>query len=151
MRNRKKGFTLLELLVVIIIIGILATLALPRYTKTVNRFRWGECQINVANAARAYRLYFDVYTKYLSSGAAGVSTETTNSWAHLAVDNPNDTPGKKFQYIITDDDDAGTAKAVIGYEAAKATTFVATFPNYYMTLDNTSGFLNGAPDVFTNP
>ena len=37
MRNNRKGFTLIELIIVTIILGILAAVAVPRYIGTVNK------------------------------------------------------------------------------------------------------------------
>ncbi len=43
-QSGRMGFTLLELMIVIIVINVLATFALPRYLRVLERVRWAEAK-----------------------------------------------------------------------------------------------------------
>ena len=66
----KKGFALIELLVVVLIIGVLSAVALPQYTKAVRRARvtelWSYCKA-FSDAQRVYYLANGKYTTDLDN------------------------------------------------------------------------------------
>ena len=59
-----KGFTLIELMIVVVIIGILAALAIPRFMRSTTKAKQSEAkQIlkQIYTMQRAYRQYYDTY------------------------------------------------------------------------------------------
>ena len=55
--TKTRGFTLIELLVVVLIIGILSAVALPQYTKAVEKARAAEAVLMVRDLSQAADAY----------------------------------------------------------------------------------------------
>jgi len=53
----RKGFTLVEVLLVVLIIAILASIVVPRLTSAAAEANKSKCAANVANLIRALELY----------------------------------------------------------------------------------------------
>lgn len=82
-RHHWKGFTLIELMIVVAIIGILAAIAVPNFVKFQCRSKQSEAKTNLKSmyvAQEAYRAEFDEYVVVAACGANGTvcgSTATT--------------------------------------------------------------------------
>lgn len=55
---KQNGFTLLELLIVVLIVGILTAIVVPQYLKTVERSRMAEAVTNLRTLYNAEQHYF---------------------------------------------------------------------------------------------
>ena len=91
MRNNKSGFTLLEIIIVIIIVGVLASLALPRFFATVEYSRSTEALAALTAIRQSLeRCYLQRNGTY-----AGCTDFTV-----LDIDDPAASPNAHFGYAI---------------------------------------------------
>ena len=59
LKNNEKGFSLVELMVVVVIIGVLVAIAIPVYNRTTDRAEKGACHANqrmIEGAASQYEM-----------------------------------------------------------------------------------------------
>ena len=101
MLQKKSGFTLAEVLMVVVVIGVLSALIIPRLSKTPEKAVAAEGAGILQSIRQAEIAYHFDAGAYLSPANAG-------DWAKLGLDNPNaGTP--KFTYAV--DGGTGTATA----------------------------------------
>lgn len=87
-KTAKKGFTLVELMVVIVIIGILAALAIPRFLGATNKTKAAEFKPilkQVFTLQEAYYQERDAYTTVLADLAFEVPNATTARFGYTAI------------------------------------------------------------------
>ncbi|MDD5155256.1 MAG: prepilin-type N-terminal cleavage/methylation domain-containing protein [Candidatus Omnitrophica bacterium] len=93
----KKAFTLLELIIVIVILGILATLGFTQYTKVVEKGRTAEAKVilgQLRTAEITYKLDYGVYTNIANLAVdAPASCVSTNYFVYSYSTNPGNCPG----------------------------------------------------------
>jgi type IV pilus assembly protein PilE len=77
MSTRNKGFTLIELMIVVAVIGILAAIAYPSYTEQINKGRRASAKAVLLDA-QAYmeRIYSENYSYYADTAGTQINTGT---------------------------------------------------------------------------
>ena len=85
------GFTLIELMIVIVIVAVLAAIALPAYQNQIQRTNRTATQADMMAAAQAMEKYYGINFTY--SGAAAGTTFPNEA--------PSDTPNKRYDISLS--------------------------------------------------
>ncbi|MEE8300036.1 MAG: prepilin-type N-terminal cleavage/methylation domain-containing protein [Desulfatiglandales bacterium] len=83
MKNQK-GFTLIELMIVIAIIGILAAIAIPQFSAYRKRSYNSSAQADIRNAATAQEAYYVDFSTY-ATAVASITGTTYGLWLSRGV------------------------------------------------------------------
>ena len=96
--KKEEGFTLIELMIVIAIIGILAAIAIPQFSAYRTRSYNSSAQSDVRNIATAQEAYYVDYSTYTSD----VDNLTGASYGFMPSGNVTSaTTGTTTSYTIT--------------------------------------------------
>lgn len=108
-RSPTRGFTLIELMIVVVIIGILAAMAVPRFLRSATKSRQSEAKLILKQIyvnQRTYRQQSFNNEYFTPGGAASAATPDafSNIWVEIMDD-------AKYVYTITVNGDQFTATA----------------------------------------
>jgi prepilin-type N-terminal cleavage/methylation domain-containing protein len=76
MKRRKKGFTLIELMIVIAIIAILAAVLVPNFMRAREASRLTACKSNLKNISTAVETYSNDWDGLYPGGTGGITSAT---------------------------------------------------------------------------
>lgn len=96
MKNSKAGFTLIELMIVIVIVGILAALAIPRFMRAATKSKQSEAREILKQVYTMQRAYFIEHDTYCLNGVTASAAAPT-AYSIIAIEIM---PTARYTYVI---------------------------------------------------
>jgi prepilin-type N-terminal cleavage/methylation domain-containing protein len=132
-KRNQKGFTLIELMIVIAIIGILAAIAIPNFIAYRNKSFCSRAETDAANMAAAIADYFSIPSRTMINDASELNnsagfTFSGNNTGNLTTTDPN----VNITITVTD----GSSRCPTDYQSRQ------------QNADGT-GWSNTVPGIFT--
>lgn len=111
----RKGFTLVELMVVILIVGILAAVAIPLMQGRINKAKWSEANATAGTIRTAIRAYAAETSVATAQGLVGndLSDATTQSALGFSATDLSGTYFAPGDYTITAVNGSGIATITV--------------------------------------
>ena len=99
-KQHERGFTLLEIMVVLVIIGVLAAMVAPRFIERADEAKVDATRAQIKNIEQAMKLYRLQHGSYPSSSAGIQALATAGKNGKRYLDSvPKDAWGNNFIYL----------------------------------------------------